>query len=641
MTTLADIEVAITGNLAPFRAAQKQALSEARNLDNQMAKAAAVGAPAFGKFEDAAVRSAGAVRLNQQQLMNMQFQMNDMAVMLASGQNPFTLIMQQGMQIGQMFGPGSTVQGALRATGQSLITFLTNPINLAIAGTAVLAGAIPMVWRAFTGPEAEKAEKVLDRIHDRIESLPDRFESARDAAKDFLAKGLSQSEIEADFQADIRKLENIYDEAVENIGASLDEIRNRTFEALSPDDLMQSEGIKTVEAQLLSLFDRLKAGQIEIGAFREQLALIESAGNISQDIRNKANEIRELGEEAYEAANGIEAMNIAMSNFGKDAFDNLRFEMEGAIKAPMTIAEKMREAENELRKQSRRQSLEAEERESERDSRRAEREGKRLAREQERAAIQQENNRIYLDDLQKEIVALNSVGESREAQLAQLREEQEIRDAIASLGKEGSQAEIELIRTLIPMRNAALEASREREQAMRQEAIAAGQMGAAIGSAMHGISQGGDQAKEAVWRLGMQMANIILQAQLLQSFGNGAGGLNPTGSFLSSILGSVLQFREGGGPVRAGQPYIVGEKRPELFVPNQNGVIVPHVPAAASTNLPMASPNLHVAIENHSGSPVKAAGGSGSVADPFRFIVGQAEKGVMKKAGIKPKVTAI
>jgi hypothetical protein len=32
----------------------------------------------------------------------------------------------------------------------------------------------------------------------------------------------------------------------------------------------------------------------------------------------------------------------------------------------------------------------------------------------------------------------------------------------------------------------------------------------------------------------------------------------------------------------AGQPYVVGERRPELFVPNENGRVLPRVPAAAS-----------------------------------------------------------
>lgn len=41
-----------------------------------------------------------------------------------------------------------------------------------------------------------------------------------------------------------------------------------------------------------------------------------------------------------------------------------------------------------------------------------------------------------------------------------------------------------------------------------------------------------------------------------------------------------LQYREAGGPVRAGVPYVVGEKRPELFVPDVPGYILPSVPAS-------------------------------------------------------------
>lgn len=39
--------------------------------------------------------------------------------------------------------------------------------------------------------------------------------------------------------------------------------------------------------------------------------------------------------------------------------------------------------------------------------------------------------------------------------------------------------------------------------------------------------------------------------------------------------------RAGGGPVSAGKAYLVGEKRPEVFVPQQNGTIIPSVGQAA------------------------------------------------------------
>ena len=36
--------------------------------------------------------------------------------------------------------------------------------------------------------------------------------------------------------------------------------------------------------------------------------------------------------------------------------------------------------------------------------------------------------------------------------------------------------------------------------------------------------------------------------------------------------------RQFGGPVRAGNPYLVGERRPEVFIPDRNGTILPGVP---------------------------------------------------------------
>ena len=56
----------------------------------------------------------------------------------------------------------------------------------------------------------------------------------------------------------------------------------------------------------------------------------------------------------------------------------------------------------------------------------------------------------------------------------------------------------------------------------------------------------------------------------------GSGG----GSAPSAGSGSTFtNRREFGGPVSKGRAYIVGEKRPELFVPNTNGIIVPQVPS--------------------------------------------------------------
>ncbi len=71
-----------------------------------------------------------------------------------------------------------------------------------------------------------------------------------------------------------------------------------------------------------------------------------------------------------------------------------------------------------------------------------------------------------------------------------------------------------------------------------------------------------------------------------EAFGAGASGgkKKGLGGFLGGLLGGLFG-RENGGPVKAGQPYIVGEKRPELFVPRTSGTILPSVPSGGSMSV--------------------------------------------------------
>ena len=43
-----------------------------------------------------------------------------------------------------------------------------------------------------------------------------------------------------------------------------------------------------------------------------------------------------------------------------------------------------------------------------------------------------------------------------------------------------------------------------------------------------------------------------------------------------NLLGIKAGARMAGGPVSGGSPYMVGERGPELFVPNRSGMIVPN-----------------------------------------------------------------
>jgi len=71
----------------------------------------------------------------------------------------------------------------------------------------------------------------------------------------------------------------------------------------------------------------------------------------------------------------------------------------------------------------------------------------------------------------------------------------------------------------------------------------------------------------------------------------------------AGMFGGLIPGRATGGPVSAGMPYIVGETRPELFVPNVSGHIIPRIPQAtpaAANSSAMGAPvvNLNVNISN-------------------------------------------
>lgn len=89
------------------------------------------------------------------------------------------------------------------------------------------------------------------------------------------------------------------------------------------------------------------------------------------------------------------------------------------------------------------------------------------------------------------------------------------------------------------------------------------------------VEDAGDRFKRrALEGLADALWGIVSQAfSATKGQGGIAGGI---GSAIAGIFG----FRANGGPVSAGRPYIVGEKRPEVFVPSTSGTILPSVNAA-------------------------------------------------------------
>jgi hypothetical protein len=117
----------------------------------------------------------------------------------------------------------------------------------------------------------------------------------------------------------------------------------------------------------------------------------------------------------------------------------------------------------------------------------------------------------------------------------------------------------------------------------------------------------GGKAAKALGPLGLAVLPVFIAgavALISKAFsgsGGGGGGAMPSGGGGGASGGSGQTFtnvpgREFGGPVQQGRAYIVGERRPELFIPSSNGIIVPQVPNITNNMMSNAAQNMQVDV---------------------------------------------
>lgn len=98
--------------------------------------------------------------------------------------------------------------------------------------------------------------------------------------------------------------------------------------------------------------------------------------------------------------------------------------------------------------------------------------------------------------------------------------------------------------------------------------------------------QAGKSASEALANALSKVADQLLEVGLNALFGTGqfanagggtGGGGGLFGGLFNGLLGGLFGgFRAEGGPVSSNTPYVVGERGPELIVPQTSGVVVPN-----------------------------------------------------------------
>ncbi|KJZ21822.1 phage tail length tape measure family protein [Tritonibacter mobilis] len=233
---------------------------------------------------------------------NLTAQFNDIGVMMAAGQSPMQLAIQQGTQITQVFGNRGAA-AALSATRQAVMN-MVSPLNLLTIGS-VAAGAAAVQWLSKAGEEAETFEDRLKALSDAVDAFGDRQKDAFQSASDMIEKFGSASPQLRMVLADLAALAKI--DAQRNIDETSQSIRQLVTEARG----LRDRNSFAASANFLGLKAATNDAR-ELGtALNQNLKILEQ----SEDQAKRLKAAYNLRDILLEASGGIENLSKRQAEF--------------------------------------------------------------------------------------------------------------------------------------------------------------------------------------------------------------------------------------------------------------------------------------------------------------------------------------
>lgn len=238
-----------------------------------------------------AVGLAGTHKLAAGQVGNLTAQFNDIGVMMAAGQNPLQLALQQGTQITQVIGPMGAA-GAVNALGAAFMQML-NPVTLITIGS-IAAGAALVGWLRDAGPEAKTLEDALEELADGLSTYQDAVERALTPTV----------ELEERFGEAASEASHIFEILAQ--GAKADHLRQIAAAAreMSAAFDVQDKPNQNVLAELFDLSVWNRRSRQNINEVIAALSSLGDAGSVEEQ-RVAAQELFSAFEEMANARNGV------------------------------------------------------------------------------------------------------------------------------------------------------------------------------------------------------------------------------------------------------------------------------------------------------------------------------------------------
>lgn len=233
---------------------------------------------------------------------NLTAQFNDIGVMMAAGQDPMQLAIQQGTQITQVFGNRGAA-AALGATRQAVLNMIS-PLNLITIGS-IAAGAALVNWLSSAGEEAESFEDRLKAMSDAVSTFGDRQEDAFQSAADMIKKfGSASPELRA-ILGDLALMSKL--EAKEELDEISESVRDLVLDLSFLDDRTS----RSAAQDFLGL-SSISGKARELGAiFAYNLEILSK----SEDPVTKLRAALDVRDMLLEAGGGIENLNAQQREF--------------------------------------------------------------------------------------------------------------------------------------------------------------------------------------------------------------------------------------------------------------------------------------------------------------------------------------
>lgn len=268
-------------------------------------------------------RSTGMMRM---QTANLGYQIQDIGMMMAMGQNPFMLLAQQLPQITMHGGQLTGVMGALRTQFANLLS----PLGLLTTGV-VLAGSAAMAYFSDTEEEAETLEDRIESLSSVTKSYVDAVDDARTSVKDLgqdFGLQAEQAQRLYEIMRQIRELEfqEALDATRDAITASLEGISESidryNFASLYYE---QADAVQAISSEVQILENQFGLTLVQATRISDALEDMRTA-NGPLEVADAAERLaEELGKATTEGADLPPELRSAQKSAAQAAFDALQF----------------------------------------------------------------------------------------------------------------------------------------------------------------------------------------------------------------------------------------------------------------------------------------------------------------------------